>query len=63
MRLSYDEGETWARSKTVYAGPFAYSCLTKLNDGRIGMLFERDNYAAISFVSVPLEWIEHQGEN
>lgn len=58
LRLSYDEGETWSLSKTVYAGPFAYSCLTKLDDGQIGMLFERDNYDTISFVSVPLEWIE-----
>ncbi len=58
LRLSYDEGKTWTESTTLYAGPFAYSCLTKMKDGQIGALFERDHYAAISFISIPLAEID-----
>ncbi len=57
LRLSYDEGKTWPIGKTVYPGGFAYSCLTVLPDGTIGLLFERDGYKAISFCRVTLDWL------
>ena len=40
VRLSYDEGKTWAVSKLVHAGPSAYSCLVVLPDVTIGCLYE-----------------------
>ena len=40
VRMSLDEGKTWTSTKKVCQGRFAYSCLTKLPDGRVGLLFE-----------------------
>ena len=39
VRLSYDEGKTWAASKQIYPGPSAYSCLVVLpgNDDRMSL--------------------------
>jgi hypothetical protein len=50
LHISYDEGHTWAVSNQVYAGGSAYSALTKLASGEVGLLFEIDNYARIDFV-------------
>ncbi len=58
--LSYDEGETWPVSRTVYAGPSAYSCLTVLSDGTIGLVFEMGEsgpYEKIRFARMNLEWL------
>jgi iduronate 2-sulfatase len=57
IRLSYDEGKTWPVGKVVCPGSFAYSCLTVLPDGAIGLLYERDGYRAISFCKVTLDWL------
>ena len=40
IKSSLDDCLTWSNSKLIYAGPSAYSCLTKLPDGNIGLLFE-----------------------
>ncbi len=40
IRASFDECQTWSNSKLIYPGPSAYSCLTKLPNGNVGMLFE-----------------------
>jgi sialidase-1 len=58
IRLSYDEGETWPVSRLIYNGSFAYSCLTKVNDQTVGLLFEKDNYEKIAFSLIPLNWLE-----
>ena len=50
LRISYDEGRTWPVSNLVYAGGSAYSALTTLPSGEVGMLFEMDGYKRISFV-------------
>lgn len=50
LRLSYDEGVTWPVSNLVYAGSSAYSAVTALANGDIGLLFEIDNYTRIDFV-------------
>ncbi len=55
LKVSEDEGMTWAWSKEVYAGGFAYCCLAKLPDGKVGVLFEKDGYKTISFASVAIE--------
>ncbi|HPM81241.1 MAG TPA: sialidase family protein, partial [Candidatus Anammoximicrobium sp.] len=62
LRLSYDEGRTWAKSRVLYGGSAAYSCLTKLSDGTIGVLFERDGYRRISFARVDVAWLESDKE-
>ena len=57
VRISYDEGKTWSSGKTVYSGPAAYSSMTILENGHIGIFFEKDNYTENSFVSFPLNWL------
>ncbi len=60
VRLSYDEGRTWPVSKLIHAGPAAYSCLTVMPDGTIGLLYERGDksaYEKISFARFNLEWL------
>jgi sialidase-1 len=60
VRLSYDEGKTWPVSKVIHAGPAAYSCLTVLADGTIGLLYERGEksaYEKITFARFNLEWL------
>lgn len=56
VRLSYDEGKTWTEGKTIYAGSAAYSSLTVLDNGDIGVLFEKDDYTENVFVRFTLEW-------
>ena len=57
IRLSYDEGQTWPVAKVLYAGSAAYSDLVVLPDGRIGCLFERDDYRKITFTRFTLGWL------
>lgn len=62
VRVSYDEGKSWPVSRLIYESSSAYSNLTKLPDGRLGLLFERDDYKKISFVPFSIEWLEGKGE-
>ena len=60
VRLSYDEGQTWPVSKVIYPGPSAYSCLTALGDGNIGLFYEnglKGPYEKITFARFNLEWL------
>jgi len=57
VRLSYDEGKTWIEGKSIYPGSAAYSSLTVLENGEIGLFFEKDNYTENLFVSFSLEWL------
>ncbi len=57
VRVSYDEGATWPVSRLVHPGSSAYCCLARLPDGRIGLLYERDDYRTIAFVAFGLEWL------
>jgi len=57
LRLSYDEGQTWAISKEMVPGDFGYSSLAVLPDGTIGCLYECDNYKRISFLHLTLAWL------
>lgn len=57
VRISYDEGKTWSEGKTIYAGPSAYSSLTILKNGDIGLFFEQDEHTKNPFVSFSLEWL------
>lgn len=55
LRMSKDEGETWEWSKSIYEGEFAYCCLAKLPNEKVGVLFEKDGYKTISFKAVSIE--------
>jgi len=57
VRLSYDEGATWTEGKTIYAGGAAYSSLTVLDNGEIGLFFEKEYYTENVFVSFSLDWL------
>jgi sialidase-1 len=61
IRVSRDEAKTWAYSKTLHAGPSAYSCLAVLPDRTIGCLYECGNtnaYEKITFARFPISWVE-----
>ena len=37
---SYDDGKTWPYKKEIYQGPYGYSDIAVLSDGRVACLFE-----------------------
>ncbi len=60
VRLSYDDGRTWALGKLLHAGPSAYSCLSVLPDMGIACLYERGvnhPYETITFAQFTLAWL------
>jgi hypothetical protein len=60
IRLSYDDGITWPVAKKIPADFFAYSCLTQMADGKIGLLYETENYREIVFTSIDFDWIKKE---
>ncbi|MBY5959295.1 glycoside hydrolase [Membranicola marinus] len=58
IRISYDEGKTWSDGKVIYPGSAAYSSITILENGEIGVFFERDDYSRNTFVKFPIEWVK-----
>ena len=57
VKISYDEGKTWSKGKTIYAGSAAYSSMTVLANGDIGLFFEKENYKENVFTSFSLNWL------
>lgn len=57
IKISYDEGKTWTTGKTIYTGGSAYSSMTVLENGDIGLFFEKENYQHNVFVQLSLEWL------
>ncbi|MDB9901810.1 sialidase family protein [Flavobacteriaceae bacterium] len=57
LSISYDQGLSWKNNKTIYKGNSAYSSMTKLKNGDIGLFFEKDNYTKNVFVRVPKKWV------
>ena len=57
VRVSYDDGKHWPEQKTIDAGSAAYSSLTILDNGDIGLLYEKDDYQEIAFVRFTLDWL------
>jgi len=57
VRISYDEGKSWSVGKTIYAGESAYSSLTVLQNGDIGLIFEKDDHNENAFVHLTLDWL------
>jgi len=60
VSLSCDEGNTWELSKTLYPGSSAYSAMSVLKNGNIGLLYERNDYSEIVFLSFPISWLSEQ---
>jgi sialidase-1 len=58
VRLSRDESKTWPASLVVEPGSAAYSCLARLPDGRVGILYERENYGDITFAAFEVSRVE-----
>lgn len=56
VRLSYDEGRTWSSRRLIYGDSAAYCCLTRLPDGRVGLLYEADGYKRLVFTTFELGW-------
>lgn len=57
VKISYDEGLTWSEGKSIYTGGAAYSDLTILKDGTIGLVYENDGYEGVKFARFTLDWL------
>jgi len=57
IRVSYDEGKSWTEGKTIYQEGSAYSSMSILANGDIGLFFEKDNYKENVFVRLSLDWL------
>lgn len=61
LRTSTDGGNTWSNGRLLDPRPCAYSCLTVLQDGSIGVLYEcgdESNIETLSFARFPLTWVD-----
>ena len=58
-RVSCDDGATWSSVRTVRPGFSAYSTATRLNGGRIGVLYETGYTASMSFASFDDAWLNY----
>lgn len=57
VKMSCDNGKTWPIKKVVDAGAAAYSTLTRLPGGRLGLLYERGSVDHITYASFDLKWL------
>lgn len=60
VRASLDGGRTGSAGKLLDARPSAYSCMTVLRDGRVGILYEtgeKTGIETLTFSRFPLEWV------
>ena len=60
LRYSDDEGITWSDPKIIYSGEAAYSSMTKLNSGEIGLFFEADSYKRNIFTLINVDQLLYQ---
>jgi sialidase-1 len=59
-RVSYDESKTFGPEHMLYEGSAGYSCLSKLNDGTMGVLFEREKSHFISLLQLPARSLDQR---
>jgi len=60
IRMSRDEGDTWTTSRLLDSRPSAYSCMTVLQDGTIGILYETGDdsaYETLTFARFSIDWL------
>ena len=60
IRVSLDQGQSWPYKRKIDDLPAAYSCMTILPDGDIGILYETGELSSISrlvFARFPLTWL------
>ena len=59
--MSTDEGATWPIRKTIFAGASAYSSITVLPDGTLGIYYENGENAIYQmyFVRFSLDWLSN----
>lgn len=65
IKSSFDECETWSFSKLINAGPSAYSCMTVLPNGNVGIFYEtgiKSPYETLLFRSIPVEQLLEPNE-
>jgi sialidase-1 len=63
LRVSDDDGKTWSAGRVLDPRPAAYSCLTVLNDGTIGVLYEageKNSAETLIYANVSLDWIRQK---
>ena len=53
LRMSHDDGNTWPDARIIYPFTSAYSDIATLPDGRVAVLFERDNSTRIDLAILP----------
>ncbi|MDP7062259.1 MAG: exo-alpha-sialidase [Planctomycetota bacterium] len=66
IKISFDGGNTWPIVRLLHAGPTAYSCMTVLPQGGLGVLYERgakNSYEGISFAALPWHWLMEDGRH
>lgn len=60
LRESRDGGRTWSEGRLLDSRPSAYSCMTILSDGEVGILYEcgeKSGIETLTFARVPRGWI------
>ncbi len=65
IRTSTDDGKTWSDGQLLDPRPCAYSCLTVLHDGSIGVLYEcgdKSSIETLTFARFPWEWVQNLRE-
>jgi sialidase-1 len=60
LSLSTDSGRSWPAKLVLCPGSSAYSTAARLPDGNIGVLYERQGYRELVFVSVPAGQLTEQ---
>ena len=57
VRISYDDGNTWNEGKEIYFASSAYSTMTVLENGEVGLMYEKNNYSEHEFVRFSIDWL------
>ena len=52
LKISKDNGKTWAVQKTIYTGAAAYAAICLLDNADLGIVFEKDEYSQNTFVRI-----------
>jgi sialidase-1 len=54
VKLSSDGCQSWQTEQRIYSGHSAYSAMAALPDNQVGILYEKDAYRRLSFVTLDL---------